>query len=397
MAKNERVGKTKDGWIAKNDFNGGPYFKTREMARAHARAVALTGLKQANRQPEPAKPIAAVPPPVLKNRVLFLLDSSGSMNVIQKAAVNTYNGVLEAVRAGAKATKQETLVSFYTFGETGSPVSEKYLARDIEKVEPLKYNEYRPQSGTPMLDAIGRAVRDSRYQDSDPHTSFILNVVTDGEENTSQNETPASIKALLATAQASDKWTITFLVPEGKKNALVRNYGIPEGNVQEWTATAAGAKVAEQQIAQGYTNFFGERAKGVKFTKGFFTTDLSKVTTKTVKANLTDISNQIAVLKVPAESDIQTFVEGQGIAFSKGNGFYQLTKDEKVQAGKQIMLMEKGKKTIYGGQEARDLLGLPDNQNVKVRPGNHGNWDIFIQSTSNNRKLVRGTTLLYMK
>jgi hypothetical protein len=34
-------------------------------------------------------------------------------------------------------------------------------------------------------------------------------------------------------------------------------------------------------------------------------------------------------------------------------------------------------------------------QNVKVKPGNHLNYSIFVESTSNNRKLVRGSTLLY--
>jgi hypothetical protein len=34
---------------------------------------------------------------------------------------------------------------------------------------------------------------------------------------------------------------------------------------------------------------------------------------------------------------------------------------------------------------------------VKVAPGNHANYNLFVLSTSTNRKLVRGTLFLYEK
>ena len=51
-------------------------------------------------------------------------------------------------------------------------------------------------------------------------------------------------------------------------------------------------------------------------------------------------------------------------------------------------------KAVFGGTDARSVLGIPEGQNLKIKPGNHGNFDIFVQSTSLNRKLVRGTKLL---
>jgi hypothetical protein len=40
------------------------------------------------------------------------------------------------------------------------------------------------------------------------------------------------------------------------------------------------------------------------------------------------------------------------------------------------------------------MIGLPANADAKVEPGNHANYDIFVQSTSVNRKLPRGTKLI---
>jgi len=40
---------------------------------------------------------------------------------------------------------------------------------------------------------------------------------------------------------------------------------------------------------------------------------------------------------------------------------------------------------------------LPDFGEVRIRPGDHGNFDLFVQSTSCNRHLVEGTSLVYWK
>src|SRR5690606_37752394 len=108
---------------------------------------------------------------------------------------------------------------------------------------------------------------------------------------------------------------------------------------------------------------------------------------------LDDLSRNAEVLNVMYDTNIKDFIEGQGKTFIKGAAFYQLVgkkeNADKVQNYKQVLIMEKGKNKIYGGDDVRQLLGLPDYE-TKVRPGDHGNFDIFIQSTSTNRKLKAG-------
>lgn len=81
----------------------------------------------------------------------------------------------------------------------------------------------------------------------------------------------------------------------------------------------------------------------------------------------------------------------------KGAAFYQLTKAEKnVQSWKYILIRRKGSGEVYAGREdVRRMLGLPVGVDVGVNPGNHGDYDIFVQSASVNRKLVRGTDVVY--
>jgi hypothetical protein len=127
---------------------------------------------------------------------------------------------------------------------------------------------------------------------------------------------------------------------------------------------------------------------------------LSGVKVKDLKAALTDIQKECAVYDVLSECELGEFVARKTkVPYHPrdGKAFYQLTKKEKIQPTKEVLVMEKGKKAIYSGNEARTMVGLHHNALDHCTPGNHANYDIFIQSTSSNRLLVRGSKLIYRK
>lgn len=102
------------------------------------------------------------------------------------------------------------------------------------------------------------------------------------------------------------------------------------------------------------------------------------------------------VLSVDRDMPIKDFCTHEGVEFKQGRGFYELTKPEKVQGTKEIVLMSRATGDLFTGTRARELLGLPlDDEDVKLRPVNLEDFQVFIQSTSNNRKLMGGTRLLY--
>jgi hypothetical protein len=82
-------------------------------------------------------------------------------------------------------------------------------------------------------------------------------------------------------------------------------------------------------------------------------------------------------------------------SYVKGTAFYQLTKPEDVvQDYKILLVLDKKSGAVYSGRDARTLLGLPTSGNCKIIPGNHGNFEVYIQSTSINRKLPGGSKLV---
>ncbi|MFA6432911.1 MAG: VWA domain-containing protein, partial [Candidatus Paceibacterota bacterium] len=144
-------------------------------------------------------------------------------------------------------------------------------------------------------------------------------------------------------------------------------------------------------------SFMRARATGVRGTKNLFSLDTSKISATVVKSNLSELSpSDYELLNVHKAAVIKPFVESWKIPFRLGSAYYQLSKPEKVQGHKQICVQNKLNGKVYGGSNARRLLGLPDYE-VKVEPASHPDFDLFVQSTSTNRNLVGGTKLLVMK
>ncbi len=361
---------------------------------ANGRFVSSASKKPRNRK-KPARVVQATPPArPLINRFVICLDASGSMDVLRRNAIEAFNKNVASIVDGANKSGQLSTVSLYTFARNAS--NEKYFDVQPSTLRQLTEQDYRPFGGTPLFDCVGDAINRLSALPDSPDVSYIFIVITDGEENTSTTFNRDTLSKLIREKNATDRWTFAFLVPPGYKARTVAALGLEEGNVQEWQATTQGMNFAAQNVSYGINQFYTARSMGKSAVRGFFTTDLSKINAKTVQRTLNDVRGKVSIWNVDkGEVEIRAFVEGRGIPYQKGSAYYQLTKDELVQASKQVILVEKGKGTVYAGDDARHLLNLP-NYNVKVRPGNHANWDVFVQSTSTNRKLVRGTKLVYM-
>jgi len=329
-----------------------------------------------------------MPKSKLKNRIAIVLDRSGSMSSIRTETMNAFNAIVKTV--AEKSRDQETTVSYFTFANRA--VMEFFNAQ-ADTLKPL--TAYHPDGMTAMLDGIGLAVTTLQTLKDDEDTSYLVIVVTDGLENQSTRFNATQIAKLLKDTQATDRWSFVFQVPPGNGAALARDFKIPSDNIREWETTSQGMVETQVATVSGLGGYFAARARGQKKVTKFFQTDLSKLDSQEVRKNLDDISNQFKQFEVAKEASVKDFVELKTRKpYVIGSAYYQLMKTEKIQPQKSILIMEKGKKAVWGGRDARHLIGLPDGDTVKCEPGNHSNFDIFIQSTSVNRKLPRGTKVL---
>lgn len=332
------------------------------------------------------------------NNIVLVLDRSQSMSHLRQAAVDALNSNIDTIAREAARTGQLTNVSVYTFASDVRCVRQ---LQDVARITRLSVSDVYCGGMTALFDATGVAIDDLLRVPvkNDEDVSYLVQIITDGGENASYRYGSARdsspLTKLMTRVQNTDLWTLTFLVPsnQGGRDTLV-NMGIPPGNIAEWEQSVAGVQAYTQTNTQSFSNYFTSRASGQSSVKSFYT-DLSNLKPADVKNALQDISRNVRVLQVTREENIKDFVEQQLGSYRPGSAFYQLMKDEKkVQLYKELLVMEKNKRQIFGGPDARQVLGIPAGQTLKIKPGNHGNFDIFVQSTSLNRKLPRGTKLL---
>lgn len=332
----------------------------------------------------------------MKTYVAVVRDHSGSMGSLSHKAREDYNLLLQ----GLKSENQDIIV---TVIECGVGPLAKVVTKEVHKpvnlMQPLSVYT-TDGSGTPLWDSVGVAINEleMRVKYEEDTTAFLVMVITDGEENRSKSHTAHSIAAKIKSLQATDRWTFAFRVPVGYKRELTR-LGIPDGNVIEWEQTTQAFETATKINTQSINTYFAARSSGARSVNAFYV-DTTNIAKKVVTSQLDDVSTKYHLLTIPHHQDgiaVKDFCLQQGFNYSLGKAFYQLVKPEDIQNGKKIMIRDKSNAKIYAGQQAHNLLGLPNSGPIKVRPTGHGNFDVFVQSTSVNRKLPAQTMLLYAK
>lgn len=333
-----------------------------------------------------------------KTYILFLNDESGSMHRLTSAAIKDYNANIDGVKTSATKHEQDTIVSMFGFGH--GDVRRYVVNSNPHVLKPL--TSWKSDGGTPGRKALKAAIELFKTMPdyNSPNVAFAIFTTTDGEfdsdagrASTAEDPRTEQLAQEIAALSATERWTFVFRVPRGGRRHL-SGLRIPEGNIQEWDTTAAGLEKSTAQTAQAFDTFFATRATG-KTSSTVFYADATAVDT----SKLLDISKRTSLYVVEDYENgkqIRDFILARRTRYLKGSAFYQLTKTEpRVGPNKMLAVRDRTTGAVYAGKEARTMLGLSSVDNIRLHPGNHGNYDLFIQSESVNRKLVAGTGVLY--
>jgi hypothetical protein len=101
----------------------------------------------------------------------------------------------------------------------------------------------------------------------------------------------------------------------------------------------------------------------------------------------------LKVIPVEKAANMKQVVEDADLEYAKGNGYYQLTAKEKVTDNKKIIVIDKVDQTLFRDDDALEEIGVEREKGFTLHP--HNEYHIFIQSTSHNRKLPKGSYVLY--
>lgn len=329
----------------------------------------------------------------LINHISFIIDASGSMSGLKEDVIKVFDAQVKRLAQKSVETNQETRVSIYLFNYDIECI---VFDKDVLRLPSLA-DRYKPDGGTALLDAMMKSILDfEKLSFGYGNHACLSFIITDGEENGSQYVTASTMSNKLNNLP--NNFTVACLLPNAACAHEAKKYGISAQNISIWdTTSATGIIEAGNNIHKATDIFFDNRAAGIS-TKNLFKLDTSNLDNATIQNNLQEVDkNTYTIYQVDADSSIKSFIENTGNPYTKGCASYLLTKKELVQSNKKICIRERSTNKIYSGNNARTLLKLPLDQDVDVRPDNNNLFDIFIESTSVNRKILSGTSLLYFK
>ena len=159
---------------------------------------------------------------------MIILDRSGSMGAIRRAALEGFNETLAGIKKAQKkyADTQEHYVSLVSF--CSCEMRKVYDKTPVAETCPLTMADYEPCCCTPLYDAMGFTLTDMHKHVKDMDATVVVAIITDGMENDSHEYNAKAIKALVEKLR-SEGWSFTYMgtnqdAMEEAGKMSIRNY-----------------------------------------------------------------------------------------------------------------------------------------------------------------------------
>jgi len=173
---------------------------------------------------------------------LIILDASSSMTYKADEVRDGLKDLMKDIKKDMKENKEAIMTTIVCqFAGAGRF---KVLLNTAERkdIKPSKLAElYKPSGMTALYDAIGEGFN----LVGDKEDGVFVNILTDGEENASQEFTKTAIKKMLDDAKER-KWGVTFMgtTADAIQNAI--NLGVTAGNTYQFTDNERGVDLSNK-------------------------------------------------------------------------------------------------------------------------------------------------------
>lgn len=141
---------------------------------------------------------------------LIILDESGSMSSIKEPIIRGFNELVQTIKGIERQfPEQEHFISMVSFNGLGRKIL--HFNDPVTRLEEIDDNRYQPDSNTPLFDAMGFAFNKlSKVLDGKKDYNVLVTILTDGEENASQEYNCSAIKRLVEEL-SDNNWTFTYI------------------------------------------------------------------------------------------------------------------------------------------------------------------------------------------
>ena len=181
----------------------------------------------------------------MKTRIfnLVIIDESGSMQSIKRAAIDSVNETIQTIRSAQKKhAEQEHYVSLVTFNDDVKTI---YECVPVNEVKELTAESYLPDCCTALYDAMGISLNALRRKVAEKD-KVLVTIVTDGYENASREYNGKAIKALVDELKAKG-WVFAYIGANQDVEAVATSISIT--NAMQFQASDEGTAEMSQKLS----------------------------------------------------------------------------------------------------------------------------------------------------
>ena len=199
--------------------------------------------------------------------ITVILDRTGSMEEIRDDVIGGFNAFL----ASQKAEPGEMTLTLVQF-DSQNPYEVIHNFKPIAEVPQLDRETFVPRGSTPLLDAMGMGMNDLEKrlhrmpEDARPER-VVMVIVTDGQENASQEFRKHQIEKMIRHHQDADVWQFIFLSADLKAITDAHDYGIPRGATMAFDKSAKGNASMWASTSAQVSDYRQKRTNKIDFTE----------------------------------------------------------------------------------------------------------------------------------
>jgi hypothetical protein len=197
--------------------------------------------------------------------ITVILDRTGSMESIRDDTIGGFNAFL-------KKQKEESGTATLTLVQFDSQDSYEVIHRfkPIGDIPELNRETYIPRASTPLLDALGRGINDlekslSELKEEDRPAKVVFVVVTDGQENSSQEFRKDQIEKMIKEKTEKGSWQFVFLSADLAAIGDAKSVGIHANAVLLFEKNGKGSASAWASLSNETSAFRASRKKKIGF------------------------------------------------------------------------------------------------------------------------------------
>ena len=204
---------------------------------------------------------------------LIILDESGSMVSMKRAAVEGLNETIQAIQSAQKKHEelQAHFVTLVSFNSDDIRTLINHLP--VEQVQLINPRDYMPNACTPLYDAMGVSLSKLRSRlNPEEENQVLVTIITDGMENASKEFTAKMIKNMVQELKQSG-WTFVYIGTNQDVDAVADSFSIENRMNYEYSQQGMQAMNKRDSSSRGF--FYDKlsrkkRGEDVNLQAGYF-------------------------------------------------------------------------------------------------------------------------------